>query len=109
MALYLLLFQIIRVTMQNIINPFGPLTMFPDIYGIFRNLLLKNFFLEVDMEVTQILPMKWDAYYVALLSEEYKSKKKKPIQSLWKGFQSNYKAKTTSEYSSLLYIIKNKI
>jgi 2-polyprenyl-3-methyl-5-hydroxy-6-metoxy-1,4-benzoquinol methylase len=59
-----------------------------------------------DIVIEKVLPMKFDAYYVSLLSEKYKSKKMKPINALYRGFISNWKAKSTSEYSSLIYILK---
>ncbi len=69
---------------------------------------IHKLFSEIGMEVEKTLPMKFDAYYVSLLSEKYKSGKMKPIKSFWIGFKSNLKAKKTKEYSSLIYIIKNK-
>ena len=69
---------------------------------------IKKLFSEVDMKVEEIKPMKYDAYYVSLLSEKYKSGKSNPIKSFWVGFRSNQSAKRTSEYSSLIYTIKNK-
>ena len=56
--------------------------------------------------VEKTLPMKFDAYYVSLLSEKYKSGKMNPIKSFYRGFVSNLKAKRTTEYSSLIYILK---
>ncbi|MFY0591675.1 class I SAM-dependent methyltransferase [Roseivirga sp.] len=50
-------------------------------------------------------PMKFDSYYVSLLSEEYKTGRKKYLSSILKGYQSNRKAKRTGEYSSLIYIL----
>jgi 2-polyprenyl-3-methyl-5-hydroxy-6-metoxy-1,4-benzoquinol methylase len=68
---------------------------------------ISKLFSQVSMRVVKTLPMKFDAYYVALLSEKYKSGIMNPIKSLFRGFQSNNKARSTSEYSSLIYIIKN--
>ena len=59
------------------------------------------------MTVAQILPMKFDSYYVSLLSEKYKKGKLNLIAGFYRGLVSNLKAKTTSEYSSLIYVIKN--
>ncbi len=59
------------------------------------------------LEVEQILPMKFDAYYVSLLSEKYRTGRMKPIRAFLRGFISNYKARRSSEYSSLIYIVKN--
>lgn len=62
----------------------------------------------IHMEVEKTLPMKFDAYYVSLLSEKYKTGKMNPIKAVYNGFISNSKAKQTSEYSSLIYVIKNR-
>ncbi|MBV1887965.1 MAG: class I SAM-dependent methyltransferase [Urechidicola sp.] len=59
------------------------------------------------MKVEKILPMKFDAYYVSLLSENYKNKKPNPIRAFYIGCKSNWKAKKSKEYSSLTYTIKN--
>ena len=59
------------------------------------------------LEVERILPMKFDAYYVSLLSEKYRTGRMNPLRAFLRGFISNYKAKRTSEYSSLIYVVKN--
>jgi hypothetical protein len=59
------------------------------------------------MKVVETLPMKFDAYYVSLLSEKNKSGFMNPLKAFWIGLRSNIKAKQTGEYSSLIYIIKN--
>jgi 2-polyprenyl-3-methyl-5-hydroxy-6-metoxy-1,4-benzoquinol methylase len=59
-----------------------------------------------NMIVEKITPMKFDAYYVSLLSEKYKSGKMNPIKSFYRGFVSNLKAKRSKEYSSLTYVLK---
>ena len=60
-----------------------------------------------NMKVVQTLPMEWDSYYVSLLSEKYKSGKMNIFNAFRIGWLSNYKAKQSREYSSLIYIIKN--
>ena len=60
-----------------------------------------------NMKVIKTLPMKWDSYYVSLLSEKYKSGKMNLFNAFRIGCLSNYKAKQSREYSSLIYIIKN--
>jgi len=50
--------------------------------------------------------MIFDAYYVSLLSEKYKSGFMNPFKAFWIGFKSNRKAKKTQEYSSHTYILK---
>ena len=72
----------------------------------FSQTSIKKLFAQVDFVVEKTLPMKFDAYYVSLLSEKYKSRKMKPITAFYRGFTSNYKARSTKEYSSLIYVLK---
>ncbi len=60
----------------------------------------------VGMSVYQTLPMKFDAFYVSLLSEKYKSGIMNPFKAFWVGWRSNSKARSSGEYSSLIYVIK---
>lgn len=60
-----------------------------------------------DMKICDTHPMKFDAYYVSILSEKYKSGKMNLIKALFVAFLSNINAWRTGEYSSLTYIIKN--
>lgn len=63
-----------------------------------------------NMKVIKTYPMLFDAFYVSLLSEKYKSGKMKPLHSFLIGCLSNLRAMRTKEYSSLIYCIKkNKI
>ena len=59
-----------------------------------------------NMTIEKILPMKFDSFYVSMLSEKYKTGKLNFLIGFWRGFVSNWKARKTSEYSSLIYIIK---
>src|SRR5690606_17862320 len=60
--------------------------------------------------LVQTLPMKLDAYYVSLLSEKYRLDNKLSIPAAFKavrsGFRSNLAARTSSEYSSLIYVAR---
>lgn len=69
---------------------------------------IKKLFGSVSMKVEKVLPMKFDSYYVSMLSEKYKYGRNRFIKAFYVGFLSNLKAKSTSEYSSLIYVIKNK-
>lgn len=60
-----------------------------------------------NMQVVKTKPMKFDAYYVSLLSEKYKSGSMNLFKAFRIGLRSNIKAKRSGEYSSLIYIIKN--
>jgi len=67
---------------------------------------IEKLFGKKNMEVIQTLPMKFDSYYVSLLSEKYKTGVSNPVKAFMIGFQSNRKASTSKEYSSLIYILK---
>lgn len=67
---------------------------------------IKLIFLRIGMVVENIIPMKFDAYYVSLLSEKYKNGFSNPIKAFYRGFISNFKAFKSKEYSSLIYILK---
>lgn len=60
-----------------------------------------------NIKLVKTLPMIFDAYYVSLLSEKYKSGIMNPIKAFWIGFKSNQKAKRSKEYSSHIYILKH--
>ena len=68
---------------------------------------IQKLFAQESFDVEKIEPMKFDAFYVCLLSEKYKSGFMNPIKAFWVGFKSNTRAKQTKEYSSLIYVFKN--
>ncbi len=68
---------------------------------------IQELFREENMEVIKTLPMKFDSYYVSLLSEKYKTGRTNFIKAFFIGFKSNFKGRTAKEYSSHIYIIKN--
>lgn len=65
-------------------------------------------FERVDMKLEKILPMKFDSFYVSLLSEKYKTGKMNYIKAFFIGLKSNWKASKTKEFSSHIYVLKNK-
>lgn len=68
------------------------------------SLLFGNFGFGID----KILPMRFDAFYVSLLSEKYKTGKMRWMPAVWNGFWSNAKANQKNGYSSLIYVLKTK-
>jgi 2-polyprenyl-3-methyl-5-hydroxy-6-metoxy-1,4-benzoquinol methylase len=67
---------------------------------------IKNLFEKHNMELVKILPMKFDSYYISMVSEKYKGGN--IISGFWRGFISNLKAKKTQKtYSSQIYVLKN--
>ncbi|SNR51943.1 class I SAM-dependent methyltransferase [Lutibacter flavus] len=73
----------------------------------FSKTSIKKLFSKENLKVNKILPMKFDSFYVSLLSEKYKTSKSNMLKAFYIGFRSNLKAISTKEYSSLIYIIKN--
>ena len=69
---------------------------------------LKKFLDSKKMDIEKTLPMTYDAFYVSLLSEKHKTGSMNPIKAFWIGLRSNFKAKRSGEYSSLIYVIKNR-
>ena len=74
----------------------------------FSKTAIQLLFEKEEMKLEKILPMKFDSFYVSLLSEKYKSGKMNFINAFFTGLQSNWKAKKNFEYSSHIYILKNK-
>lgn len=66
---------------------------------------IRLLFDKFNMKINKVLPMKFDSFYVSLLSEQYKTGKKNFIKAFYIGLVSNFKAKKSKEYSSLIYVI----
>lgn len=73
----------------------------------FSKTAIKLLFEQEEMKLVKTLPMKFDSYYVSLLSEKYKNGKMNFIKAFIIGLQSNWKAKKNFEYSSHIYVLKN--
>ena len=73
----------------------------------FSQTAISKLFSIENMYVENSLPMKFDSYYVSLLSERYKSGWVNIFNAFRVGWLSNFKAKYTTEHSSLIYCIKN--
>ncbi|RWX00089.1 class I SAM-dependent methyltransferase [Flavobacterium cerinum] len=72
----------------------------------FSKTSIKLLFAKQGMELVKILPMKFDSFYVSLLSEKYKTGKMNFINGFLIGLYSNIKATRNFEYSSHIYVIK---
>jgi SAM-dependent methyltransferase len=71
-------------------------------YDSLKKLAYKNGF-----SVNTIIPLKFDAFYISLLSEKYISGKQNFFSAFTKGIRSNiYARKNENNYSSLIYICK---
>ena len=69
---------------------------------------IRLLFEEKGFELIGVKPMPFDAFYVSLLSEKYKSGKMNFIKGFYHGLLSNLSALRTGEYSSLIYLLKVK-
>jgi predicted SAM-dependent methyltransferase len=73
----------------------------------FSKISIKKLFAVQNMELIKVLPMKFDSFYVSLLSEKYKTGKMNFIGGFLTGLKSNVKARKNMEYSSHIYVLKN--
>jgi 2-polyprenyl-3-methyl-5-hydroxy-6-metoxy-1,4-benzoquinol methylase len=73
----------------------------------FSKTAIKLLFEKEKMKLNKVLPMKFDSFYVSLLSEKYKSGKMNFIKAFYVGLLSNWKARSSFEHSSHIYIIRN--
>lgn len=74
----------------------------------FSKTAIQKIFATKDMELKKIVPMKFDSFYVSLLSEKYKNGKMNFIKAFFNGLRSNWYGNRKKEYSSHIYILKNK-
>lgn len=74
----------------------------------FSHKAIAMLFQDVGLELVETIPMKFDAYYVSLLSEKYKTGNRNYVRALRSGFISNYKAKRSGNYSSKIYVLRHK-
>lgn len=73
----------------------------------FSKTAIKLLFEKENIKLEKVLPMKFDSFYVSLLSEKYKNGKMNFLKAIWIGLVSNWKAKRSLEYSSHIYVLKN--
>lgn len=66
---------------------------------------ISKLFMDLGFELEKVIPMKYDAYYVSMLSEKYK--KRFSLLGVFVGWISNRKAKKLG-YSSQVYVMRKK-
>lgn len=69
----------------------------------FKTLIEKN-----GLKLIHQQGMPFDAYYISMLSEKYKTGKSNYFKAFLNGYKSNSKAATTGHYSSVIYILTKK-
>ncbi len=67
---------------------------------------IKLLFEKEEIALKNVLPMKFDSFYVSLLSQKYKTGKMNYPKAFFIGLLSNFKAKHNLEYSSHIYVLK---
>ena len=73
----------------------------------FSKTAIKGLFAKEGLHLQKVLPMKFDAFYVSLLSEKYKTGKMNYFKAISIGLKSNKYGKENLEYSSHIYVLKN--
>lgn len=73
----------------------------------FSKTAIKLLFEKQDLHLQKVIPMKFDAFYVALLSEKYRKGNMNLLKAFFVGLKSNFKGSQNLEYSSHIYVIKN--
>lgn len=71
----------------------------------FKKLDIERLFLNHGFELKKVIPMKYDAFYVSMLSEKYK--KGNVLNALFTSLRSNFKANKLG-YSSQVYVLRPK-
>ena len=61
-----------------------------------------------NFSLLETLPMKFDSFYVSMLSEKYKTGSIRYLSAFFFGLKSNLKAKKAADYSSVIYVFKHK-
>ncbi|MBQ8222558.1 MAG: class I SAM-dependent methyltransferase [Bacteroidales bacterium] len=67
---------------------------------------IKNIFKRTNLQLIDIKPLKWDSYYISMLSEKYCNHSYGFIRGCINGWKSNIKARKSGQYSSLVYVLK---
>ena len=73
----------------------------------FSKTAIEKLFAIENLKLVKVLPMKFDSFYVSLLSEKYKNGKMNFIKAFWIGWKSNRYGNRNLEYSSHIYVIKS--
>lgn len=74
----------------------------------FSKTAIQKLFDSKNIELKKVVPMKFDSFYVSLLSEKYKNGKMNFSKAFFNGLRSNWYGSQKKEYSSHIYILKNR-
>ena len=73
----------------------------------FSKTAIEKLFAVENLKLVKIVPMKFDSFYVSLLSEKYKNGRMNFLKAFLIGWKSNRYGKRNMEYSSHIYVMKN--
>lgn len=69
---------------------------------------MKSLIENAGFQLIETKPMKFDSFYVSMLSEKYKTGSVNLFKAFLTGLRSNLKAKDSNSYSSTIYVFKHK-
>jgi len=72
----------------------------------FSKTAIEKLFSKYELELVKVRPMRFDSFYVSLLSEKYKTGSQNILKAFFLGLWSNLSAMRTKEYSSHIYVLK---
>ena len=74
----------------------------------FNKTTLIKIFKANGLELVRMDKLKWDAYYISYMSEQYKLHSLPLVRGVFRGWVSNCKARRSGEWSSLVYVFEKK-
>ncbi len=72
----------------------------------FKPTVLTELIRTFGLKLIQTVPMRFDAYYIALMSTKQRDGETKYLESVVQGFKSNWQASKTGNYSSVTYVFR---
>jgi SAM-dependent methyltransferase len=67
---------------------------------------MEKLLLRFGFKLVETRPMKFDSFYVSMLSEKYMTGSIKYLRAFYNGLRSNLQAKAAQDYSSVIYVFK---
>lgn len=75
----------------------------------FNKVVLTKIFKTSGLELISMDKLRWDAYYISYMSEQYKNHSMPLVRGFYRGFVSNCRAMRSGEWSSLVYVFERKV
>lgn len=75
----------------------------------FNKTTLAKIFKTSGLELIKMDKLKWDAYYISYMSEQYKLHSLPLVRGIYRGWISNCRARRSGEWSSLVYVFEKKL